>query len=83
MSKFVRIKEVGTSIETFMLNLDLVATVKLTNVQSIAQLAGDAPKPGRAHLILESADRLILANFYLDTVEEGRNWVLQHLGIAL
>lgn len=83
MSKFVRIKEAETGIEAFMLNLDLVATVKLTNVQSIAQLAGHDPKPGRAQLKLESADQLMLANFYLDTVEDGKNWVLKHLGIEL
>lgn len=83
MSKFVRIKEAETGTGAFMLNLDLVATVKLTNVQSIAQLAGHDPKPGRAHLKLESADQLMLANFYLDTVEDGKNWVLKHLGIEL
>jgi len=78
MSKFVFIER-STSIdgEVLMLNFDLVAKVKITP-QSYR-----AGAPPRAHISFESDDQLILGSLYLDTMEEGKRWVLQHLGIEL
>jgi len=78
MSKFVFIDR-STSVdgEVLMLNLDLVAKVKITP-QSYRSGA-----PPRAHISFESDDQLILGSLYLDTMEEGKRWVLQHLGIEL
>jgi len=79
MSKFVRIDgAIGNKEEVFMLNLDLVATAKLSYQQSYS-LEG----PTRAHIMLSSADQVTLASFATDSVEEGKRWVLQHLGIEL
>lgn len=82
MSNFVRIdrltktENVNNPAEAVMVNLDLVATVKLS------------PGMGRmgmptAALQLISADQLTLATFYLDTMEDGKHWVRKYLGIEI
>lgn len=79
MGKFVRIEgSTSRDEEVVMLNLDLVAKAKITPQKSYR-----AEEPSRAYITLESDDQLILATFYLDTMEEGKRWVLQHLGIDL
>lgn len=83
MANFVRIDEAGDGNGHFMLNLDLVATVKLTGTQDIRQILSDNPKPPRGYLRLESADQLMLASFSLDTMEDAKSWVRQHLGVEL
>ena len=78
MGKFVRISgSAKGDEEVVMLNLDLVAKAKISpqNFRS--------GEPPRAYITLESDDQLMLATFYLDTMEEGKRWVLQHLGIEL
>lgn len=78
MGKFVKIEgSASRDAEVVMLNLDLVAKVK------IAPQSYRSGEPPRAYISLESDDQLILGSLYLDTMEEGKRWVLQHLGIEL
>jgi hypothetical protein len=84
MSNFVRIDRpiksenaINNLDEAVMLNLDLVATVKLS------PMMGQMGKPRAASLELSSDDHVVLASFYLDTMEDGKRWVLKHLGVEL
>lgn len=88
MSKFVRILEPQSNNGYFLLNLDLVATARVIGTHGLAALAASLntennhPAP-RGHIKLQSAEQVTLADFTLDTVDEAKRWVKEHLGVEL
>ena len=78
MNRFVRIKEVEIgNDDVFILNLDVVAIVTLTSQEGMVP---GSNTPG-AYVELKSSENSALANFYLDTFDEGKRWVLKRFGI--
>lgn len=88
MSNFVRIPEPQNDNGYFLLNLDLVASARVMGTRGLAALAAslntenNQPAP-RGNIKLQSAEQVTVADFTLDTIDEAKRWVKEHLGVDL
>ncbi|MFC0254280.1 hypothetical protein [Massilia consociata] len=87
MSKFVRIdkdsasqKAVLGSQKTVLLNLDLVATVELSQASDLLSSGNDSRKVYVAFL---APDKTTIATLPFDSAEDANAWVHTHLGVEL
>ena len=78
MSKFVRIDKESASKKEVLLNLDLVATIELSQQSDLLGSNGDGK---RFYANFLSFDKTIIATLHFDKVEEAHAWVAQHLGV--
>ena len=79
MSKFVRIDKENSQ-KTVLLNLDLVATVELSQQSDLLSSGNDSRKVYTTFL---APDKTTIATLHFDTVEDANAWVGKHLGVEL
>ncbi|MGH8852700.1 MAG: hypothetical protein ACREWI_00310 [Telluria sp.] len=79
MSRFVRIDKENSQ-KTVLLNLDLVATVELSQPSDLLSSDNDSHK---AYTTFLAADKTTIATLHFDTFEDARAWVHKHLGVEL
>ena len=79
MSRFVRIDK-ESSPKTVLLNLDLVATVELSQPSDLLSSGNDARK---AYVSFLAPDKTAIATLHFDSSEDASAWVQAHLGVQL
>jgi hypothetical protein len=79
MSKFVRIDKENSQ-KTVLLNLDLVATVELSQQSDLLSSGNDSRKVYTTFL---APDKTAIATLHFDTIEDANAWVGKHLGVEL
>jgi hypothetical protein len=79
MSKFVRIDKENSQ-KSVLLNLDLVATVELSQPSDLLSSGNEARK---AYATFLAPDKTTIATLHFDSLDEAGNWVSKHLGVDL
>lgn len=79
MSKFVRIDK-ESSQKSVLLNLDLVATVELSQPSDLLSTGSEARK---AYATFLAPDKTTIATLHFDSLDDASAWVRQHLGVDL
>ncbi|RZA32108.1 MAG: hypothetical protein EOP92_27720 [Lysobacteraceae bacterium] len=79
MSKFVRIDK-ESSLKSVLLNLDLVATVELSQPSDLLSSGNEARK---AYATFLAADKTTIATLHFDALADANAWVQKHLGVDL
>ena len=79
MSKFVRIDK-ESSQKSVLLNLDLVATVELSQP---SELLSSGSETRKAYATFLAADKTTIATLHFDSMDDAGNWVSKHLGVEL
>jgi hypothetical protein len=79
MSKFVRIDKENSQ-KTVLLNLDLVATVELSQPSDLLSSGNDS---GKVYTSFLAADKTVIATLHFDNTGDSNAWVHQHLGVEL
>lgn len=79
MSKFVRIDK-ESSQKSVLLNLDLVATVELSQPSDLLSSGSEARK---AYATFLAPDKTTIATLHFDSMEDAGSWVSKHLGVDL
>ena len=79
MSKFVRIDKENSQ-KSVLLNLDLVATVELSQPSDLLSSGNDARK---AYATFLAPDKTTIATLHFDSLADASSWVHKHLGVEL
>ncbi|KFI05927.1 hypothetical protein [Massilia sp. BSC265] len=79
MSKFIRIDK-ESSQKSVLLNLDLVATVELSQPSDLLSSGNEARK---AYVTFLAPDKTTIATLHFDAVADANAWVHKHLGVEL
>jgi hypothetical protein len=79
MSKFVRIDKENSQ-KSVLLNLDLVATVELSQPSDLLSSGSEARK---AYATFLAPDKTTIATLHFDSLEDAGSWVNKHLGVEL
>ncbi|MCA1247242.1 hypothetical protein LE190_18625 [Massilia oculi] len=79
MSKFVRIDKENSQ-KSVLLNLDLVATVELSQPSDLLSSGNEARK---AYATFLAPDKTTIATLHFDSLEDAHAWVGKHLGAEL
>lgn len=79
MSKFVRIDKENSQ-KSVLLNLDLVATVELSQPSDLLSSGSDSRK---AYVSFLATDKTTIATLHFDTLGDANAWVNKHLGVEL
>jgi hypothetical protein len=79
MSKFVRIDKENSQ-KSVLLNLDLVATVELSQPSDLLSSGNDSRK---AYVSFLAADKTTIATLHFDALGDANAWVQKHLGVEL
>lgn len=80
MSRFVRIDKESSSKKAVLLNLDLVATIELSQQSDLLSSNGDRK---RVYASFLSNDKTVIATLHFDHVKDAHAWVSKHLGVQL
>ncbi|WP_027865551.1 hypothetical protein [Massilia alkalitolerans] len=79
MSKFVRIDKENSQ-KSVLLNLDLVATVELSQPSDLLSSGNEARK---AYVSFLAPDKTTIATLHFDALADANTWVHKHLGVEL
>ncbi|CAN7196679.1 hypothetical protein [Massilia sp. LjRoot122] len=79
MSKFVRIDKENSQ-KSVLLNLDLVATVELSQPSDLLSSGNEARK---AYATFLAPDKTTIATLHFDSLADASSWVNKHLGVEL
>lgn len=79
MSKFVRIDKENSQ-KSVLLNLDLVATVELSQPSDLLSSGNDSRK---AYATFLAPDKTAIATLHFDSLDDASAWVGKHLGVEL
>ena len=79
MSKFIRIDKENSQ-KSVLLNLDLVATVELSQPSDLLSSGNEARK---AYATFLAADKTTIATLHFDSLEDAGSWVSKHLDVEL
>ena len=79
MSKFVRIDKENSQ-KSVLLNLDLVATVELSQPSDLLSSGNEARK---AYVSFLATDKTTIATLHFDALADANAWVQKHLGVEL
>jgi hypothetical protein len=79
MSKFVRIDKENSQ-KSVLLNLDLVATVELSQPSDLLSSGNDARK---AYATFLAPDKTTIATLHFDSLGDANAWISKHLGVDL
>ncbi len=79
MSQFVRIDKENSQ-KSVLLNLDLVATVELSQPSDLLSSGNEARK---AYATFLAPDKTTIATLHFDSLGDASNWVHKHLGVEL
>lgn len=79
MSQFVRIDKENSQ-KSVLLNLDLVATVELSQPSDLLSSGNEAR---RAYATFLAPDKTTIATLHFDSLADASSWVNKHLGVEL
>lgn len=79
MSQFVRIDKENSQ-KSVLLNLDLVATVELSQPSDLLSSGNEARK---AYATFLAPDKTTIATLHFDSLADASSWVNKHLGVEL
>ncbi|QOY94030.1 hypothetical protein IM543_21410 [Massilia sp. UMI-21] len=79
MSKFVRIDKENSQ-KSVLLNLDLVATVELSQPSDLLSSGNEARK---AYATFLAPDKTTIATLHFDSLDDAGAWVNKHLDVEL
>ncbi|OON60560.1 hypothetical protein B0920_16405 [Massilia sp. KIM] len=79
MSRFIRIDK-ESSPKTVLLNLDLIATVELSQQSDLLSSGNDSRKVYATFL---APDKTSIATLHFDSAQDANAWVKTHLGVEL
>jgi hypothetical protein len=79
MSKFVRIDKENSQ-KSVLLNLDLVATVELSQQSDLLSSGSDSRK---VYITFLAPDKATIATLHFDSSQDANAWVQKHLGVEL